>query len=104
MTDVLLYRVFLNHNILLVFTLVGKEGMCSEGTKRNKGMHRTVIVQAKHYKQDPIYEFPEMKLSSFVLSFHIHVSVSDLYIPGLECVQNGTPMSSSEFRTGFDLS
>jgi hypothetical protein len=75
---------YLFHNILLVLTLVGKEEMLSEEKKRNKGMHRTVILQydsqATHYKQDPIYVFPEMKQSSTVLNFHIHVPVSDLYI------------------------
>jgi hypothetical protein len=32
-------------------------------------------------QEDPIYVFPEMKLRGFVPNFHIHVSVSDLYIP-----------------------
>jgi hypothetical protein len=35
----------------------------------------------QHCKEDPIYAFPEMKLRGLVPSFHIHVSVSDLYIP-----------------------
>jgi hypothetical protein len=34
-----------------------------------------------HCKQDLIYVFPEMKLCGLVPNFHIHVSVSDLYIP-----------------------
>jgi hypothetical protein len=34
-----------------------------------------------HCKQDPIYVFPKMKLRGLVPNFHIHVSVSDLYIP-----------------------
>jgi hypothetical protein len=33
-----------------------------------------------HCKQDPMYVFPEMKLRCLVPNFHIHVSVSDLYI------------------------
>ncbi len=33
-----------------------------------------------HYKEDPIYVFPEMKLRGRVPNFHIHVSVSDLYV------------------------
>ncbi len=32
-------------------------------------------------KQDPIYVFPELKLPCVVPNFHIHISVSDLYIP-----------------------
>jgi hypothetical protein len=34
-----------------------------------------------HCKQDPIYVIPEMKLRGLMPNFHIHVSVSDLYIP-----------------------
>ncbi len=33
------------------------------------------------FKEDPIYVFPEMKLCFHVPIFHIHVSVTDLYIP-----------------------
>jgi hypothetical protein len=32
-------------------------------------------------KQDPIYVFPELKLPCVFPNFHIHISVSDLYIP-----------------------
>jgi hypothetical protein len=35
----------------------------------------------QHCKQDPIEVFPEMKPRSIIPNFHIHVSVSDLYIP-----------------------
>ncbi len=34
-------------------------------------------------KENPIYLIPEMKLHGLVPSFHIHVSVSNLYIPTL---------------------
>jgi len=34
-----------------------------------------------HCKEGPIYVFPEMKLRGLVPHFHIHLSVSDLYIP-----------------------
>jgi hypothetical protein len=34
-----------------------------------------------HCKEDPIYVFPEMKLPGLNPNFHIHVSVSNLYIP-----------------------
>jgi hypothetical protein len=33
-----------------------------------------------HWKEDPIYVFPEMKLYGLVPNFHIHLSVSDLCI------------------------
>jgi hypothetical protein len=33
-----------------------------------------------HCKEDPIYEFPEMKLRGLVPNFNIHVSESDSYI------------------------
>jgi hypothetical protein len=33
-----------------------------------------------HCKEDPIYLYTEMKLRGLVPSFHIHVSVSDLYM------------------------
>ncbi len=34
-----------------------------------------------HCKENPIYVFPEKKLRCISPNFHIHVSVSDLYIP-----------------------
>jgi hypothetical protein len=34
-----------------------------------------------HCTKNPIYVFPEMKLSARVPSSYIHVSVSDLYFP-----------------------
>ncbi len=34
-----------------------------------------------HYKQDPIYVFPEMKLRGHIPNLHIYVSVGDFYIP-----------------------
>jgi len=34
-----------------------------------------------HYNQNPIYLFPEKELRRISPNFHIHVSVSDLYIP-----------------------
>jgi hypothetical protein len=34
-----------------------------------------------HCKEDSIYVFPEIKLRGLVPNFHIHTSVSDLYIP-----------------------
>ncbi len=37
-----------------------------------------------HCKEDPIYVFPEMKLRGLVPIFHIHVSVSNLYIPRID--------------------
>jgi hypothetical protein len=36
-----------------------------------------------HCKEDPIYVFPEMKLRGPVPNFHIHVSVSGLYISAI---------------------
>jgi hypothetical protein len=34
-----------------------------------------------HCKEDSNYVFPEIKLRGLVPNFHIHTSVSDLYIP-----------------------
>ncbi len=34
-----------------------------------------------HSNENPIYVFPEKELRGLSPSFHIHVSVSDLYIP-----------------------
>ncbi len=34
-----------------------------------------------HRKENPIYVFPKKKLRGLSPNFHIHVSVSDLYIP-----------------------
>ncbi len=55
-----------------------------------------VVLFKLHCKQDPIYVFPDMKLRGFVPSFHIHVSVSDLFIPTdlvhLFCCKIGRPI------------
>ncbi len=37
-----------------------------------------------HSKEDPIYVFQEMKLRGHVPNFHIHVSMSNLYIPMID--------------------
>ncbi len=42
---------------------------------------RIDISWSLHCEEDPIYAFPGMKLLRLVPNFHIHVSVSDLYIP-----------------------
>ncbi len=34
-----------------------------------------------HCNENPIYVFPEKELCGLSPNFHIHVSVSDLYIP-----------------------
>jgi hypothetical protein len=44
----------------------------------------SVLERAVHCTQDRIYVFPEMKLRGLVPNFHIHVSVSDLYIPTID--------------------
>ncbi len=41
----------------------------------------SILLCTLHCKEDPIYVLPEMKLRGLVPIFHIHVSVSDLYIP-----------------------
>jgi hypothetical protein len=38
-------------------------------------------IWALHCNENPIYVFLFWKLRSLILNFHIHVSVSDLYIP-----------------------
>ncbi len=38
-------------------------------------------IRTLHCKLDPIYLFPEMSLPRLVHDFHIHVSVSNFYIP-----------------------
>ncbi len=40
-----------------------------------------VCMNHLHCKQDPIYVFTKMKLRGLVPNFHIHLSVSNLYIP-----------------------
>jgi hypothetical protein len=37
-----------------------------------------------HCKEISIYVFPEKELRGLSPNFHIHVSVSDLYIPAVE--------------------
>jgi hypothetical protein len=40
-----------------------------------------VSIAVVHCKEEPNYVFPEMKLRGLLPNFHIHVSVSDVYIP-----------------------
>jgi hypothetical protein len=37
--------------------------------------------ESLHCSENPIYVFSEKELRGLSLNFHIHVSVSDLYIP-----------------------
>ncbi len=40
-----------------------------------------MCASAMHCNEYPIYVFPEEELRGLSPNFHIHVSVSDLYIP-----------------------
>jgi hypothetical protein len=58
-----------------------------------------------HCKQDPIYVFPEMKLRGLVPNMHIHVYVSDLYIPKIgppillhRCINGGIENDAAQFH------
>ncbi len=48
--------------------------------EHHRGLHTRYLHNTLHYKQDPIDVFLEMK-GGLIPNFHIHVSVSDLYIP-----------------------
>ncbi len=52
-----------------------------------------------HYKEYPIYAFPEMNLHGLVPNFHIYVSVSELYIatigPPVFCRKIGGPIAGT---------
>jgi hypothetical protein len=50
--------------------------------------HRCLNVSL-HCKLDPIYVFPEIKLRGLILNFHIHVSLSDLFIPKCRSIYLG---------------
>jgi hypothetical protein len=39
-----------------------------------------------HCNENPIYVFPEKELRGLSPNFHIHVSVSDLYIPRIDLI------------------
>jgi hypothetical protein len=43
--------------------------------------HRIKMLKNTHCKEDPIYVFPEIKLRGLSHNLHIHVYVSDLYVP-----------------------
>ncbi len=44
-------------------------------------LHSKSLLQGAALKEDPIYVFSEMKLRGFIPNSHIHVCMSDLYIP-----------------------
>jgi hypothetical protein len=61
-------------------------GRVSDSSYQRCGESATLHINdmwSPHCKEDPIYVFPEMKLCGLVTHFHVHVSVSDLYIPGI---------------------
>jgi hypothetical protein len=54
------------------------------GTLIYTGLGRPVLLllfTGVHGNENPIYVFPEKELRSLSPNFHIHVSVSDFYIP-----------------------
>ncbi len=51
------------------------------GGRWGRGKVENERKDSTHCIEDPIYIFPEMKLRGLGPNFHIHVSVSDLYIP-----------------------
>ncbi len=53
-------------------------GMLNRKNDWYTGIHNDTLTP--HCEEDPIYVFPEMKLIGLVPSFHILVSVNDLYI------------------------
>jgi hypothetical protein len=61
---------------------------------------RIDISWSLHCEEDPIYAFPEMKLLGLVPNFHIHVSVSDLYIPTIahKFLNLGTGNKAAQFH------
>ncbi len=44
---------------------------------------QSLLYTAKHCNESPIYVYPEKELFCLRPDFHIHLSVSDLYIPGI---------------------
>jgi hypothetical protein len=58
--------------------MLNRETDWYRGVKYCIQLHNDTLTP--HWKEDPIYVSPEMKLSGFLPKFHIHVSVSDLYI------------------------
>ncbi len=57
------------------------------GNYRLRQLYWYIVDLLRHCKQDPFHVFVEMKPLGLVPNFHIHVSVSDLYIPTI-----GTPI------------
>jgi hypothetical protein len=45
------------------------------------GLGSAPYCRRVHCKEDPIYDYQQMKLRDIVPNFHIHVSGKDLYIP-----------------------
>ncbi len=79
--------IYLNFTTM---SLLKRTASPTNGTMRNWGISFYTrvgglifkfIKQNEHWKQDPIYVFPEMKLRGLVPNFSIHVSMSDLCIP-----------------------
>jgi hypothetical protein len=56
----------------------------SSSLRKSNGFHILIqeqITSTSHCKEDSNYVFPEIKLRDLVPKLHIHISVSDLYIP-----------------------
>ncbi len=61
------------HDIMVAFQLIFRLLTVTVSSKE--------LSQTEHCNENPIYVFPEKELRGLSPNFHIHESVSDLYIP-----------------------
>jgi hypothetical protein len=79
---VIIYQVLCNGTILVSSRLFKtQESIKLDSVDAIEKLVSLHLVYLPHCNENPIYVFPEKELHGPSLNFHIHVSVSDLYIP-----------------------
>ncbi len=68
--------------------VAGPHPLLQQLVARVQGPAHQHPIPVLHCKENPIYVLPEKKLRGLSPNFHIHVSVSDLYIPTLQLKSN----------------
>jgi len=66
---------------LIRYSTLNKKFIVRTVTYLKIAVVKVTVISKEHCNEKPIYVFPEKELRGLSPNFHIHVPVSDLYIP-----------------------